>query len=230
MHPCAPRCSVIPVRAVCSPECRSKAHRFVRTMTPVQRSTDIRSLRERSCEERATSFQTPAVVLLTCSRRKLPATRRLRRDSGCLGRPVVLRSWNVQGPPLGIPCHNGGIVLRVLACRVPGYRRNDHARRAGPLGRHRRGREIVHVRSRAVCRLPAPCLLGTPSFVLARDERRRLSKVTRREHARCDARDSAPERVERARLANFSSRERSPSPGLSSPRSRFDEIACERRL
>jgi hypothetical protein len=45
-------------------------------------STDIRSRRERSCEDRATPFPTPVVVLSTCSIRKPAATRRLRRDSG----------------------------------------------------------------------------------------------------------------------------------------------------
>jgi hypothetical protein len=59
-----------------------EARRCVRTTTPVRRSTDIRSRRERSCEEPATPFPTPAVVWSTCSRRKRPATRRLRRDRG----------------------------------------------------------------------------------------------------------------------------------------------------
>ena len=179
MHPCAPRCSVIPVRVVCSPGCRSKAHRFVRTTTPVQRSTDIRSLRERSCEERATPFQTPAVVSLMCSRRKLPATRPLRRDSGCLGRAVVLRSWNGQlrmafparmeaSCCAGLPVvFLGTDATTTLVARV-------RWERIGASGNC----------SRANCPLLAPCLLGTRSFVLARDERRRLSNRTRRGRAR----------------------------------------------
>jgi lipid-binding SYLF domain-containing protein len=40
------------------------------------------SARERSCEERAPVFPTPAVVLSMFSRGKLPVTRRPRRDSG----------------------------------------------------------------------------------------------------------------------------------------------------
>ena len=78
--PARSRCSVIPVRAVCSPECRSEGT-SLRPDDDASAEIYGHKVTARSCEGRATPFQTPAVVLLTCSRRKRPATRRLRRDS-----------------------------------------------------------------------------------------------------------------------------------------------------